>query len=53
MAAALAIRVSHFMGQKDYAAVRRNAYDGFRLNLLFLSLIHIYSIPLGAGKAPC
>ena len=23
------------MGQKDYAAVRRNAYDGFRLNLLF------------------
>ena len=35
MAAALAIRVSHFMGQKDYAAVRRNAYDGFRLNLLF------------------
>ena len=35
MAAALAIRVSHFMGQKDYAAVRRDAYDGFRLNLLF------------------
>lgn len=35
MAAALAIRVSHSMGQKDYAAVRRNAYDGFRLNLLF------------------
>lgn len=35
MAAALAICVSHFMGQKDYAAVRRNAYDGFRLNLLF------------------
>lgn len=35
MAAALAISVSHFMGQKDYGAVRRNAYDGFRLNLLF------------------
>lgn len=35
MAAALAIRVSHFMGQKDYGAVHRNAYDGFRLNLLF------------------
>lgn len=35
MAAALAIRVSHFMGQKDYAAVRPIAYDGFRLNLLF------------------
>ena len=35
MAAAMAIRVSHFMGQKDYVAVRRNAYDGFRLNLLF------------------
>ena len=34
MAAAVAIRVSHFMGQKDYAAVRRNAYDGWRLNIL-------------------
>ena len=35
MAAALAIRVSHFVGQNDFAAVRRNAYDGWRLNLLF------------------
>ncbi len=35
MAAAMAIRVSHFVGQKDLVAVRRNANDGFRLNLLF------------------
>ena len=35
MAAAMAIRVSHFVGQKDYQAVRRNAYDGWRLNLMF------------------
>ncbi len=35
MASAMAIRVSHFVGQKDFQAVRRNAYDGFRLNLMF------------------
>lgn len=35
MAAAMAIRVSHFVGQKDYQAVRHNAYDGWRLNLMF------------------
>ncbi len=35
MAAAMAIRVSHFVGQKDFVAVRQNANDGFRLNLLF------------------
>ncbi len=35
MAAAMAIRVSHFVGQKDFQAVRQNANDGFRLNLLF------------------
>jgi len=35
MASAMSIRVSHFMGQKDFKAVRQNAYDGFRLNLMF------------------
>lgn len=35
MASAMSIRVSHFMGQRDFQAVRQNAYDGFRLNLLF------------------
>ncbi len=35
MASAMAIRVSHFVGQKDFVAVRQNANDGFRLNLLF------------------
>ncbi len=35
MASAMSIRVSHFVGQKDFAAVRQNAYDGFRLNLMF------------------
>ena len=41
MAAALAIRVSHFMGQNDYAAVRRNAYDGWHLSLMFSFLMGI------------
>lgn len=31
MAAAVSIRVSHFMGQHDMAAVRANTRDGFRL----------------------
>ena len=35
MASAMSIRVSHFVGQKDFKAVRQNAYDGFRLNLMF------------------
>ena len=35
MASAMSIRVSHFVGQKDFKAVRQNAYDGFRLNLIF------------------
>ncbi len=35
MAAATAIRISHFVGQRDYKAVRLNAADGFRLNLFF------------------
>ena len=35
MAAATAIRISHFVGQHDYKAVRLTAADGFRLNLFF------------------
>ena len=35
MASAMSIRVSHFVGQKDFKAVKRNAYDGWRLNILF------------------
>ena len=41
MAAAMAIRVSHFVGQKDFKAVRRNAYDGWHLALLFSFLMGI------------
>ena len=41
MASAMAIRVSHFVGQKDYQAVRRNAYNGWRLALLFSTLMGI------------
>ena len=41
MTSAMAIRVSHFVGQKDYQAVRRNAYDGWRLALLFSTLMGI------------
>ncbi len=41
MAAALAIRISHFVGQKDYVAVRQNAWDGWRLSLMFSLLMGI------------
>ena len=41
MAAALAIRISHFVGQKDYAAVRQNAWDGWRLSLMFSLIMGI------------
>ena len=41
MASAMAIRVSHFVGQRDFQAVRRNAYDGWRLALLFSTLMGI------------
>ena len=41
LAAALAIRVSHFVGQKDFVAVRQNTYDGWRLSLLFSALMGI------------
>ena len=43
LAAAMAIRVSHFVGQRDFAAVKANAMDGFRLNL-FISFV--LSIPI-------
>lgn len=41
MASAMAIRISHFVGQKDFQAVRQNAYDGWRLNIMFSCLIGI------------
>ena len=41
MAAAMSIRVSHFMGQKDYKAVRQNAYEGWHLALMFSTLMGI------------
>lgn len=43
VASAMSIRVSHFMGQQDLVAVRNNAMDGFRLNLM-VSLI--FAIPI-------
>lgn len=39
MASAMSIRVSHFVGQKDFKAVKQNAYDCFRLNLTFSLVI--------------
>lgn len=41
LAAAMSIRVSHFVGQKDFAAVRANAYDGFRLSLFISTIMAI------------
>lgn len=41
MASAMAIRVSHFVGQKDFKAVRQNAYEGWHLALLFSTLMGI------------
>lgn len=35
MASAMSIRVSHFVGQKDWRAVRTSANDGFRIVLIF------------------
>ena len=41
MAAAMSIRVSHFVGQKDFDAVRQNTYDGYRLCLLISLMMAI------------
>ncbi len=41
MASAMSIRVSHFVGQKDFKAVRQNAYDGWRLALFFSAMMSI------------
>lgn len=41
LASAMSIRVSHFVGQNDIAAVRTCAYDGFRLILLFSCMMSI------------
>ena len=41
LAAAMSIRVSHFMGQNDYASANRTAYDGFRLSLFFSAVMTV------------
>lgn len=43
MAAAIAVRVSYFAGQRDYVAVRRTAYAGLRI---VLSLAFVLSVPI-------
>ena len=43
MAAAVAVRVSYFAGQKDYAAVRRTAYSGLQL---ILAIALTLSVPV-------
>lgn len=46
MAAAMSIRVSHFVGQKDFDAVRQNTYDGYRLCLLTSLLMTIPTLAI-------
>lgn len=41
MASATAIRISHFAGQRDFRAVKENAYDGWRLNIFFSLVMSI------------
>ncbi len=41
LASAMSIRISHFMGQKDYEAVKMNAADGFRLVLFIAALMSV------------
>ncbi len=41
LAAAVAIRVSHFYGQKDYQAIARAAWAGFHLNFIIALLISV------------
>ena len=43
MAAAVAVRVSYFAGQRDYAAVRRTAYSGLQL---ILAIALTLSVPV-------
>lgn len=41
MAAAVAVRVSYFAGQRNYAAVRRTAYSGLHLVLLIACVLSV------------
>lgn len=41
LASAMSIRVSYFVGQKDYVAVKTNAADGFRLVLLIAAVMSV------------
>lgn len=41
LASAMSIRVSYFVGQKDFVAVKTNAADGFRLVLLISTVMSI------------
>ena len=41
LASAMSIRVSCFVGQKDYVAVKTNAADGFRLVLLIAAVMSV------------
>ena len=41
LASAMSIRISHFVGQKDYEAVKANAADGFRLVLFIAAVMSV------------
>lgn len=41
LASAMSIRVSYFVGQKDFVAVKTNAADGFRLVLLIAAVMSV------------
>lgn len=43
LASAMSIRISHFVGQKDWIAVRTNANDGFKL---VLGIAAVMSVPV-------
>ena len=43
LASAMSIRISHFVGQKDWTAVKANAGDGFRL---VLGIAAVMSVPV-------
>lgn len=47
MAAAMSIRISYFMGQHDYTAVRTCATDGFHMALFFSAMM---SVPVLLGR---
>lgn len=41
LASAMSIRISHFVGQRDYEAVKANAADGFRLVLFIAAIMSV------------